>query len=423
MMRDIGAKMAAPVGPDMRPFESLLHEISRKLDDDGRGAPDGELAATIRELGQRIDQRVGPPLDTRPLEEALRALHDRLEGGAPARLDVKFVEEAADLLAERLERQRGGRVDADLLASQIADIHDRLDALQSARRRRAGAARRRPDRRTRCDPQRAAGAQRDRRPMISPAGSPNCAPTRMRPTSARRAGSPTCRIFSNGWSAGSADWRTRSRAATKRALRHPPLRWRRLRRRSATPPSRSAPWAARRCATCPSASRRRRRARSTAPISCSSPARRWRARACPNWAISRPRARSTPISPPRAAPPRRRWGRGPARAALAPPPAEGKNTIAGLGAQALAFATQRRRPLLLAIVLVAAVAMLAAIELRGGHLPLLQKSELAPPAAQPRGDERRPSPRRRRRRRRRSRHLADRRDRLAGERRSRRRAN
>ena len=131
MMRDIGDKMAAPVGPDMRPFESLLHEISRKLDDDGRGAPDGELAATIRELGQRIDQRVGPPLDTRPLEEALRALHDRLEGGAPARLDVKFVEEAADLLAERLERKSGGRVDADLLASQIADIHDRLDALQA----------------------------------------------------------------------------------------------------------------------------------------------------------------------------------------------------------------------------------------------------------------------------------------------------
>ena len=74
-------------------------------------------------------------------------------------------------------------------------------------------------------------------------------------------------------------------------------------------------------------------------------------------------------------------GEGTGAAALAPPPAEGKNNIAGLGAQALAFATQRRRPLLLAIVVVAAVAMLAAIELRGGHLPLLQKSELAPPAA------------------------------------------
>ena len=63
----------------------------------------------------------------------------------------------------------------------------------------------------------------------------------------------------------------------------------------------------------------------------------------------------------------------------APPPAEGKNDLAALGGQAVAFAAQRRRPLLLAVVVIAAVAMLAAIELRGGHLPLLQKSELARP--------------------------------------------
>jgi localization factor PodJL len=37
--------------------------------------------------------------------------------------------------------------------------------------------------------------------------------------------------------------------------------------------------------------------------------------------------------------------------------------------------------LLLGLALVAAVAMLAVIELRGGHAPLLQKSELTPPAA------------------------------------------
>ncbi len=105
MMREFGAKMTAPAAPDMRPFEGLLREINFKLDGGAASAPTGELAATIRELGQRIDQRVGPPLDTRPLEEALRALHDRLETGAPARFDVKFMEEAADLLAERLERR------------------------------------------------------------------------------------------------------------------------------------------------------------------------------------------------------------------------------------------------------------------------------------------------------------------------------
>ena len=47
----------------------------------------------------------------------------------------------------------------------------------------------------------------------------------------------------------------------------------------------------------------------------------------------------------------------------------------------MAFVAARRRPLLLGLALIAAVAMLAVIELRGGHVPLLQKSELTPPAA------------------------------------------
>jgi localization factor PodJL len=90
----------------------------------------GEIEAIIRDLGARIDQRAGPAIDTRPLEEALRALHDRLDVGAASKVDSKFVEQAADLFAERLARRDGPRVDADALASQISEIHDRLDALQ-----------------------------------------------------------------------------------------------------------------------------------------------------------------------------------------------------------------------------------------------------------------------------------------------------
>src|ERR1019366_9176633 len=59
----------------------------------------------------------------------------------------------------------------------------------------------------------------------------------------------------------------------------------------------------------------------------------------------------------------------------------GENRIAAMGGQAIAFVAARRRPLLLGLALAAAVAMLAVIELRGGHAPLLQKSELSPAAA------------------------------------------
>ena len=58
-----------------------------------------------------------------------------------------------------------------------------------------------------------------------------------------------------------------------------------------------------------------------------------------------------------------------------------ENRIAAIGGQAIAFVAARRRPFLLGLALAAAVAMLAVIELRAGHVPLLQKSELSPPAA------------------------------------------
>ena len=127
MIREVSQKLDR--GAPAADLVAMIREVSQKLD---RGAPAADLVAMIRELSQHIDERVGQPINTRPLEEALFALRDRIEAGPASHFDVKFTEEVADLLAERLDRRGGAGVDANALASQIALIHDRLDALQSA---------------------------------------------------------------------------------------------------------------------------------------------------------------------------------------------------------------------------------------------------------------------------------------------------
>ncbi len=132
LMRDLGAKLVAPAPIDTRPFEALLLEINQKLDRAPAAAGGtGEIAAMVRDLGARIDQRIGAAIDLRPLEDALHALHERLDRDVPAKLAPALVEQAAELLAERLERRDQSRIDADALAGQISDIHDRLDALHA----------------------------------------------------------------------------------------------------------------------------------------------------------------------------------------------------------------------------------------------------------------------------------------------------
>lgn len=131
LMRDLGAKFSAPPPVDMRPLEALLREIDHKLDRGANAAtaPE-EIVTLIRDLGARLDARIGAASDTRALEEALQALQDRLDR-APAKPDAALVERAADLFAERMAHREGSHVDPNALADQIADIHDRLDALQA----------------------------------------------------------------------------------------------------------------------------------------------------------------------------------------------------------------------------------------------------------------------------------------------------
>jgi localization factor PodJL len=386
MMRDLGAKLAPAAAPDMRPFEVMLREISQKLD---RGAPAGDLAAMIRELGQHIDERVGQKLDTRALEEALMALRDRLESGPAEHFDVKFIEEVADLLGERLDRRAGAGAGAGAegLAGQIALIHDRLDALQSA----------------------SPGAALEQR----------IADLVDELDATRRAMQAPSAPVADGFAELRAeqedsDKRTQSRLANVQDILERMVgRLGRLEDEIA----------------------RVDEARAATPASAAAaPAAPPRPGAPPRFADESFRAvgaasrdlpeRAPPVAPPRAldgadfllepgstlprpraadaselAPPKSAINahiaaaRRAAHAALAEhadkpaaPAAEadeeeGESRIAAIGGRAMAFVATRRRPLLLGLALVAAVAMLAAIELRGGHAPLLQKSELTPPAA------------------------------------------
>jgi localization factor PodJL len=380
MMRDLGAKLVPAAAPDMRPFEDMLHEISRKLD---RGAPAADLAAMIRDLGRHIDERVGQKLDTRSLEEALTALRDRLESGPAQHFDVKFVEDVADLLAERLERRAGADpgVDADALASQIAAIHDRLDVLQSA----------------------GPGAALERRidDLVDELDATRRA--MQAPSAPIAGGFAELRAEQED-----ADKRTQSRlASVQEILERLVGRLGRLEDEIArvdearaaasapdlvaAPPAPGAPprFAAEPFHAVGAASRELpERAPTVAPPRALDGADFLLE---PGSALPRPHvAESDDSAPPKSAINAHiAAARRAAQAALAdgaakpaaPAEEETGARIAAIGGRAIAFAAARRRPLLLGLALAAAVAMLAVIELRGGHAPPLQKSELSAPAA------------------------------------------
>ena len=391
MMRDLGAKLVPAAAPDMRPFEVMLREISQKLDRGAASAPAGELAAMIRELGQHIDERVGRSFDTRRARRGAACAARPARKRARRSISTSSSSRKSPTCSPNgsIGDGDGAGVDAEALAGQIAVIHDRLDALQSG----------------------GPGAALEQR-IADLVDELDATRRAMQAPSAPVAGGLADGFAELRAEQEDSDKRTQSRLANvqdilermvgrlgrledeiarvdetravapvaPRPPSHPPPRPRPARRR-VSPTSRSAPSAPRR-AICPSAlSRSPRRARSTAPISCSSPARRCRGRAPP---------RSNDLAPPKSAINAHiAAARRAAQAALGesaakpvePAAEEGESRIAAIGGQAMAFVAARRRPLLLGLALVAAVAMLAVIELRGGHAPLLQKSELSPPAA------------------------------------------
>lgn len=134
LLQNVNARLDRPAAPsiDAQRIEDLLHDVSAKLD---RAAPvDAQaIEAMLHDLGARIEQRGQPVIDTQPLEQTLRALHDKLDLAASPKLTSRLIEQAVDSLAERLEAQSRARPsDSHELASQIAEINDRLGALQAA---------------------------------------------------------------------------------------------------------------------------------------------------------------------------------------------------------------------------------------------------------------------------------------------------
>ena len=132
LIHDVRARLDQPdaAAPDARRLETLIQDISAKLDKPAPAAIDPHaIEAMLHDLGARIDQRSNPVIDTQPLEQTLRALHDKLDLAASPKLTSRLIEQAVDTLAERLGAQRAAG--APDLGAHLADIHERLDALQN----------------------------------------------------------------------------------------------------------------------------------------------------------------------------------------------------------------------------------------------------------------------------------------------------
>ena len=206
----------------MHPFEACCAKSTRSSTAARLTRPPGEIEAMIRDLGARIDQRVGP--GSTPVGSKTRCIRAR-----PARIGAPELSTPNSSNKPPISspngcqapRRTGGR-------RRRAGRPDRRDP-RSPRRvaagrveERARPARRRLDRRARhdADPQ----SLRDLAlpTATSPTGLPISAPNRRAPTSARRRVWPACRRFWSGWSAVSAGSRTSSPASTKRTIAPPP---------------------------------------------------------------------------------------------------------------------------------------------------------------------------------------------------------
>ena len=130
LLRDFEAKLDAAGRTDAnaRAPQTMFAEISDKLD----RLLDAEIGARwleplLGELKARLDA-VASLVDLRPIETLLRALEAKLEASA-APTDRQTAERVADEVARRLANLHASQVDTETLAEQIANIHDRIEAL------------------------------------------------------------------------------------------------------------------------------------------------------------------------------------------------------------------------------------------------------------------------------------------------------
>jgi localization factor PodJL len=130
LFQDFDAKLDAArlADADACAPQAMFAEISDKLDrlsDAEAGAR--WLKPLLSELSVRFDA-VASVKDLRPIETSLHALEAKLDAGAPP-TERQIAEHVADEVARRLGHLHASQLDAEALAEQIANIHDRVEAL------------------------------------------------------------------------------------------------------------------------------------------------------------------------------------------------------------------------------------------------------------------------------------------------------
>jgi localization factor PodJL len=172
-LAEIRERMGAPPQPsdDTRALVGLVQDLSNKIDERDASASDlraletltrevlakptsvdtSSIEAMIEDLGHKIDASASAHLDLTPLvdwmnkietrleavdsapvELAIRELGERLEAREAVGRDASQVEHTAELIAQRLEPSLGLGADAELLLQHLAEIHERLDGLGGA---------------------------------------------------------------------------------------------------------------------------------------------------------------------------------------------------------------------------------------------------------------------------------------------------
>ena len=125
------ARPAAPAAIDSRPFDELARRIEGVRQSLEARTPTPIDTSPIEKLLRDFDAKldaVAAVKDLRPIETSLHALEAKLEASAPP-TDRQIAEHVADEVARRLGHLHASQVDAELLAEQIANIHDRVEAL------------------------------------------------------------------------------------------------------------------------------------------------------------------------------------------------------------------------------------------------------------------------------------------------------
>ena len=125
------ARPAAPAAIDSRPFDELARRIEGVRESLEARTPTPIDASPVEKFLRDFDAKldaVAAVKDLRPLETSLHALEAKLEASAPP-VGRQIAEQVADEVARRLGHLHASQVDAQSLAEQIANIHDRVEAL------------------------------------------------------------------------------------------------------------------------------------------------------------------------------------------------------------------------------------------------------------------------------------------------------